>query len=253
MPVIFVGHGSPMNAIEDNIFSNYWKQIPSLFEKPKVILCISAHWYKHDLKVNNEKAPELIYDMYGFPQELYEVKYPAAGSYEVANKIVDIFNDRVKIDNSWGIDHGTWSVLVHMYPDADIPVLQLSIDASASPNEWFKIGQAIKQLRSEGVLIIGSGNIVHNLRLINWHMGIEGYDWAYDFDNNIKDCILNRDFDNVINYKKNKYYSTNVFEHPDHYAPLVHVLGCVDPDDKISVFNDMCVMGSISMTGYIFK
>lgn len=252
MPVIFVGHGSPMNAIEDNEFSKEWKRIASSFEKPKAILCISAHWYKNGLKVNNQEEPQMIYDMYGFPQELYDLKYPAKGSSEIANKIKDEFKDKVEIDNSWGIDHGTWSVLVHMYPNADIPILQLSIDASKTPQDWFDIGKIISKFRHEGVLIIGSGNVVHNLSLVNWHMS-GGFEWACDFDKYITKSILDKKFENVINYDKSEFYSSKVFRHPDHYAPLLYVLGSVEDNDKVIVFNNSCLMGSLSMTSYFFN
>lgn len=252
MPVIFVGHGNPMNAIEDNEFTQEWKRIATTFEKPKAILCISAHWYKNGSRINDQDNPEMIYDMYGFSQELYDLKYPVKGNKQLANQIIDEFKDSILIDNSWGIDHGTWTVLNHMYPNADIPVLQLSVDNHASSSEWFEIGKVIAKLRNEGVLIIGSGNIVHNLRLVNWNMS-GGYDWAYTFDRYIKNNILFKNFENIINYQESEVYSHMVFEHPDHFAPLIYILGCVDKQDEVSVFNEKCLMGSISMSGYIFK
>ena len=185
MPALFVGHGSPMNAIEQNEYSNKWAEIAGLFPKPKAILSISAHWFTGGSRVNDEPSPKTIYDFYGFPQALYEVKYPAPGAPALAESITAMSEGRVSVDNSWGIDHGTWSVLSRMYPQADIPVTQLSVDKNLSPKEALEFGRSLYTLRRQGVLIFGSGNVVHNLARVGWQMP-GGYDWADEFDDYIR-------------------------------------------------------------------
>jgi 4,5-DOPA dioxygenase extradiol len=250
MPVLFMGHGSPMNAIEDNRFSLTWGEMSKLIPKPKVILSVSAHWYTDGTRIQNVMNPKMIYDMYGFPAELYEVVYPAKGSPDTADKTRGLIGRDVIIDNSWGLDHGTWSVLRRMYPEADIPVFQLSIDKNLSAAEHYKIGSEIKELRKEGVLIFGSGNVVHNLALIGWNMN-GGYAWAEEFDIYIKENISKKDFDAVINYKKAGESSRNAFFTPEHFDPLLYVLGAANEDDVVAVYNDSCTMGSLSMTSYL--
>lgn len=251
MPVIFAGHGSPMNAIETNAFTETWKRIGEKLPKPKAILAVSAHWYTEDTRTSDTVEPRMIYDMYGFPPELYALKYPAAGSPELAQRLISILGDSVRVDNAWGIDHGTWSVLCRMFPDADIPVVQLSIDYKASPERHYRIGEALKDLREEGVLILGSGNVVHNLALINWQME-GGYPWAQEFDDYIKANVIARSFENVIHFERAGDCHKKAFYTLEHYLPLLYVLGCTDPDDALEVFNDACMMGSMSMTGYLF-
>lgn len=189
MPVLFVGHGSPMNAIEDNFYSRNWVEIARQIPKPKAILAISAHWFTNGSRITDEAHPKMVYDMYGFPDELYEIVYKADGVPKLAHLTKDLIKRDVQVDNSWGYDHGTWSVLNKMYPQADIPVYQLSVDISASAEVHLQIGKEISSLREKGVLIIGSGNVVHNLAIINWDME-GGYPWAVDFDNYIKDKII---------------------------------------------------------------
>ena len=251
LPVLFVGHGSPMNAVEDNEFTNKWKALGRSLPRPKVILAVSAHWYTASTRTSDTREPRMIYDMYGFPKELYDVKYPVEGSPELAGKISDLLKEGVITDNRWGIDHGTWSVLCRMYPDADIPVVQLSIDFNSAPEAHFEIGKKLSQLRKEGVFIIGSGNVVHNLSLINWGMS-GGFDWAQEFDDYVKQNILNRNFEAVVNYGMAGKCAEKAFYTPDHFYPLLYVLGAVDKEDDIEVFNDSCIMGSMSMTGYLF-
>lgn len=250
MPVVFVGHGSPMNAIEDNEFSRTWAEIASNIPRPKVILSVSAHWYTNGTKVNDQKNPRTVYDMYGFPKELYELKYDAEGSPETAAIVKGLISGDVKIDNSWGIDHGTWSVLTHMYPLADIPVLQLSIDMRSDRRVHYEIGEALKPLRDEGVLILGSGNIVHDLSKMDWKME-RGYDWAYEFDDYIKEKIVEGNHEDVLNYEKSGESSRFAFRTPEHFYPLLYVLGASEKDDDVKVYNDKCLMGSISMTSYV--
>jgi 4,5-DOPA dioxygenase extradiol len=253
MPVLFVGHGSPMNAIEENEFSTYWKSLSSLLPEPKAILSISAHWFVSGLKVSDSEMPKTIHDFYGFPEELFAVEYPAPGSPKFAHKVKDLLQEDVSIDNSWGTDHGTWSVLHRMYPKANIPVFQLSVDRKATPQEYYNIGKKIKTLRDEGVLIFGSGNIVHNLMSVNWRMPNKGYEWAYKFDNYIKENILKANHDNIINYTKEKPFAELSVPTIDHFAPLLYILGATSKEDKITVFNEACTLGTLSMTSYLFK
>ncbi len=252
MPVLFVGHGSPMNAIEDNPFSEYWKSLADKIPRPKAILTVSAHWFTRGLRVCDAPLPPLIYDMYGFPDELYQVRYPVHGSHKYAHMTKDFIGEKIEIDNSWGIDHGTWSVLRRVYPGAEIPVFQISVNASASAQEHYEIGQKLRALRNEGVLIFGSGNIVHNLSRVNWNMS-DGYAWAEDFDGYIKKSILAGNDDNVINYRRAGSSASHAFYLLDHYAPLLYVLGAKDEADSATVFNDACVLGSMSMTSYLFS
>lgn len=252
MPVLFVGHGSPMNAIEDNEFTRTWKKLAMVIPKPKAILMVSAHWYTKETRVNDSEIPEMIYDMYGFPDELYELKHPVSGAPLLAHKTISLIRKEVLVDNSWGYDHGAWSVLVHMYPEADIPVFQLSIDRHAANNVHYKIGQELSKLRDEGVLIIGSGNIVHNLGMVNWSID-GGFPWALEFDQYIKDKILNKQYSDVVNYHLAGSSANLAVPTTEHFLPLLYVLGAVKEDDRVSVFNEKCVLGSVSMTGYLFN
>jgi len=252
MPALFVGHGSPMNAIEDNEFTRGWEKIALQIPKPKAILSISAHWYTEGTMITDAPQPKMVYDMYGFPDALYEVVYRPKGAPELAQLAKTLITKEVKIDNSWGCDHGTWSVLSKMYPEADIPVFQLSIDGNASAESQFKIGQEISALRDQGILIFGSGNIVHNLSRVSWEME-SGYPWAVEFDDYIKDNIIIKQYENVINYKTAGESSQLAFYTPDHFYPLLYVLGAAKEDDQVTVFNDSCTMGSMSMTSYLFN
>lgn len=253
MPVIFVGHGSPMNAIEDNDYSRNWKSIAKSIPKPEAIVSISAHWFTMGTKIMNEKAPKTIYDMYGFPKELYEVTYNTPGSPDFAKVSKELIKRVTKFDNSWGIDHGTWSVLVHMYPDRDIPVFQISIDADASPEEHYKIGMELRALREQGVLIFGTGNVVHNLRLVDWHKANKGFDWAYEFDEYIYENILNKNHENILKFNELGNIARLSVPTPDHFYPLLYVLGASYEDDKISVYNKSCELGSLTMTAYLLE
>ncbi len=252
MPALFVGHGSPMNAIEENRFVEEWRALGNKMVCPKAILSVSAHWFTKDTRVSDAIEPKTVYDMYGFPKELYQIVYPAKGSPPLAHQVQSMISRSVSVDNTWGLDHGTWSVLHRMYPKADIPVFQLSVDRTASAAEHYKIGREIYQLREQGVMVFGSGNIVHNLARIGWDME-GGYSWAEEFDGYVKKNILQRADENVIDYQKAGSCSALAFTTLDHYAPLLYVLGAARKDDKITVFNDACVLGSLSMTGYLFE
>ena len=252
MPLLFIGHGSPMNAIENNEFTKNWTEIALKIGKPKAILSISAHWYTDGTRINDEKVPKIVYDMYGFPKELYDLVYNASGAPEIAHIVEDLLSREVRIDNSWGIDHGTWSVSTHMYPAADIPLLQMSIDMDAPAATHFAIGKELKALREQGVLILGSGNVVHNLALVNWDMET-GYAWADDFDKYIKDKIATGKYEDVIDYKKAGPSSDRAFYTPEHFYPLLYIIGASDKADKLTVYNDKRIMGAISMTCYLFE
>ena len=257
MPVLFIGHGSPMNAIEDNQASRSWtalgKDITDNYGKPKAIVVVSAHWATKGTYVRVADKNPQIYDMYGFPDALYRLVYNAQGAPELAHATKSLISKEVQIDNTWGIDHGTWSVLCKMYPKADIPIFQLSIDAHADAATHFKIGQELVALREQGVLIIGSGNVVHNLALINWDMEDAGYPWANEFDAYIKDKIVKREYADVINYRKAGKSSEFAFVTTEHFYPLLYVLGAAKQEDKLTIFNDSCLLGSLSMTCYLFE
>ena len=250
MPALFIGHGSPMNAIEENKFVAQWKALVSRLPRPNAILAISAHWYTDGTRVTDSEAPTTVYDMYGFPDELYQIVYNAKGSPHFAQLTRNMLSREVIIDNSWGYDHGTWSVLHRIYPEADIPVFQLSIDRNTQLSDYYKIGQELKGLREQGVLIFGSGNVVHNLSRINWNMS-GGYSWAEEFDAYIKENVTRRNDDNVIDYQNAGTSSSFSFTTLEHFAPLLYILGATNKDEQIEVFNDSCILGSLSMTSYL--
>lgn len=253
IPVLFVGHGSPMNAIEDNSYTRNWRSIAKKIPKPEIILSVSAHWYTKGTRIMDQETPKTIYDMYGFPKELYELTYNVPGAPDMAKASKELISRETLYDNSWGIDHGTWSVLVHMYPDRDIPVFQISVDASAPPAEHYRIGKELKALREQGVLILGSGNIVHNLRLVDWNKENEGFDWAYDFDEYIYENILAKNHDNILKFNELGDAARLAVPTPDHFYPLLYALGASDEDDKISVYNKSPVLGSLTMTTYLWE
>ncbi|MCH3908441.1 MAG: 4,5-DOPA dioxygenase extradiol [Sphaerochaeta sp.] len=248
MPVLFVGHGSPMNAMEDNQFSAGWTEISKKIPTPKAILCISAHWFTHGLRVNNSPKPKQIYDMYGFPEELYQITWPAPGDPELAGRVAKMTG--AKVDDSWGCDHGAWSVLRRMYPKADIPFFQLSVNRDAPPEKHFALGRTLASLRDEGVLIVGSGDVVHNLSLVDWD-NPGGFPWAEEFDGYVHDAILRGDYQAVVDYRKAGECAEYAFFTPDHFLPILPVLGAAQPGEKVTVFNRQCVMGALSMTSYL--
>jgi Uncharacterized conserved protein len=241
-----------MNAIENNEYTKAWEDIAGRILKPDVILSVSAHWFTKGTKVTDALKPEVVYDMYGFPDDLYRIVYRPDGSPEFAHETISLISSEVKIDNSWGIDHGTWSVLCRMYPKADIPVYQLSVDADAGAETHFRIGCELASLREKGVMILGSGNVVHNLSRVNWNMD-GGYPWASEFDGYIKDKVVAREFDDILNYKKAGSSAALAFSTPDHFNPLLYVLGTSDKTDNLTVFNNSCVLGALSMTCYLFE
>lgn len=251
MPVLFVGHGSPMNAIEDNEFARAWEELPARLPRPRAILAISAHWFGAGIKIADQAKPRQIYDMYGFPPELYALKYPAIGDPSLAKKAQALVGPAAHYDESWGLDHGIWAVLARMYPQADIPVTAMSVDVKADPLKLIETGKRLRPLREEGVLILGSGNIVHNLSLVDMRRR-DGFPWADEFDGWVKSKIMAKSFANVANYGEAGPSSHKAFSTPEHFYPLLYVLGAADLNDGIDVFNDKRIMGAASMTSYLF-
>lgn len=250
MPVVFIGHGSPMNALEDNDFTKNWRAIAAKLPRPQAILCISAHWFTEHQLVGASPQPEMIDDFYGFPAALSQVRYPAPGSPDLARRIAGLFPGGIGINTGRGLDHGVWSVLTHMYPEADIPVVPLSVNATNTPAESYRAGQWLRPLRDEGILILGSGNVVHNLRLMNRGM-VGGYPWAIEFDNYIKNAIVSGDHRAVYNLRRAGEALKKSFHHRDHFDPLLYFLGAAEANEPVAVYNQEYVMGSMSMTSYV--
>jgi 4,5-DOPA dioxygenase extradiol len=255
MPVLFVGHGSPMNAIEENEFSAGWRKAGESLPKPSMILCVSAHWETDGTFVTAVPKPETIHDFYGFSKELFAVQYPAPGSPGMAKEISDeIKSTDVGLDEKWGLDHGAWSVIKHMYPNADVPVVQFSIDRRKGPNYHFELANELSFLRRKGVLIVGSGNMIHNLRVIAWNKMNEseyGYDWAHEADFKLKNIINGGDFKELVNYSKQRGEMEMAVPTPEHFIPLLYTLGLKEETDQLSWFNDKLVLGSISMASLL--
>jgi 4,5-DOPA dioxygenase extradiol len=251
MPAAFIGHGNPMNTLEYNRFTDSWATFAGTFEKPKAILAISAHWYINATAVTSMAKPRIIHDFYGFPQELFDFDYPVLGDERLARHVGEIV-DPVWVgldEETWGIDHGTWSVLAHMYPDADVAVVQLAIDASKPLEYHLDLGARLAPLRDEGVLILASGNVVHNLRAIDWNAQDEGFDWAQRFDDDARSILLN-DPSTLIDLAQSDDYRLAV-PTPDHFLPLAYLAGLASVEAKTpDVFAEGCVMGSLSMTSY---
>jgi 4,5-DOPA dioxygenase extradiol len=246
MPALFLGHGSPMNAIEHNEFSLAWQEAARHIPPPKTILCISAHWETQGSQVTAMDAPRTIHDFYGFPRPLFEKQYPAPGSPELADRIAKLLGEnKIHLDHTWGLDHGTWSVLCRMYPQADVPVVQLSLDRSIDMAGHYQIGHELQQLRKEGVLIVGSGNLVHNLRLMVWED--RAFDWASEYDAKVTQWILDGDHDSIIHYEKYGKPALLAVNSAEHYLPLLYILGMKDRAEPVSFFSDKIWGGSLSM------
>ncbi|SHF21628.1 4,5-DOPA-extradiol-dioxygenase [Chryseobacterium takakiae] len=252
MPILFLGHGSPMNAVEENQFVQGFRKAALEIPKPNAILCISAHWLTNGTKVTAMSMPRTIHDFGGFPQVLFDVQYPAPGSPELAREAAELLKPiLVEEDHSWGLDHGAWSVIKHMYPEADIPVIQMSIDYSKPPQYHFDLAQKLNKLREKGILIIGSGNIIHNLRLIDWRnintVGA-GWDWAIEAREKTNNWLLDGNFKNIIDYQNQGISLQYSVPTPDHYLPLIYILGLKTSSEELSLFNDELIGGSLSMT-----
>lgn len=251
MPVLFIGHGSPMNGIEDNAFTQGWIDATQAMELPSAVLVVSAHWLTRGTHVTAMDFPETIHDFGGFPDELYQVQYPAPGSPDLATEIQkDIRTVEVGLDHEWGLDHGTWTVVRHMFPEANIPVLQLSIDYSKPAHYHYNLANQLMKLRKKGVLIIGSGNMIHNLRMIDWQMMKEnkGYDWAEELNNQFIQLIENKQHSKLYNLQELGEAGKLAIPTPDHYYPLMYSLGLQDAKDDVEIFNNHLVGGSLSMT-----
>lgn len=252
MPVVFLGHGSPMNAIEDNEYSKSWKVLGQTLPRPQAILVVSAHWMtKGSTLVDVSAVPRTIHDFYGFPPELYAQSYPANGAPGIAQEVKTLLaSHHVEGDDTWGLDHGAWSVLTWLYPNHDVPVFQLSIDMRADFNHHVQIGRDLADLRNKGVLILGSGNIVHNLRTMRW--GGKPYDWAIEFDRLFEEKLTDRDMAAIAN--RAKMGALFDMAHPtfDHYLPALTIAGAADARDKLIFMNTSIDIGSVSMRSFVF-
>ncbi|MGA1793707.1 MAG: 4,5-DOPA dioxygenase extradiol [Thermoplasmatota archaeon] len=256
-PLLFLGHGSPMNAMEDNVFTRGFRKVAGTLERPAAVLCISAHWFIRGTKVTAMEEPRTIHDFYGFPRELYEIKYPASGNPEIAEKVRKMLSPTpVEADMAWGLDHGTWSVMRHIFPNADIPIIQLSIDHTKSAAYHYELARKLRPLRDEGVLIVGSGNIVHNLGLVDFH-NIDkldhGYEWAWEARSRINELLLEGDHKTLIEYKRGGRAFQLAIPTPDHFLPLIYVLGSMYEDESVRLFNDKLVAGSLTMTSLLIS
>ncbi|NIG55085.1 4,5-DOPA dioxygenase extradiol [Chitinophaga sp. Cy-1792] len=256
MPVLFIGHGSPMNGIEDTEFSRRWAQMGKDLPVPKAVLVVSAHWYTPGTRITAMDFPQTIHDFGGFPKELFDVQYPAPGSPILARETADLVHSaQIELDHDWGLDHGAWTVIRHMYPQADIPVLQLSIDYTKGPKYHYELAKELYELRRRGVLIIGSGNMVHNLRMVAWSRLNDdnyGYDWALDINDKFKRLIQNGDHNALMNFQNLGKEALLAIPTPEHYLPLIYTLGLNNGKEDISFFNDKAVGGSLTMTSVKF-
>jgi 4,5-DOPA dioxygenase extradiol len=252
MPALFIGHGSPMNAIEQNEFHNRWIELGKQLPKPKAILTISAHWLTRGSFVTAMERPRTIHDFGGFPSELFAQQYPAPGSPEFADLTKKIVTQtEIQSDYEWGLDHGTWSFLLPMYPQADIPVYQLSIDYYQPMRHHYELAKELVELRSKGVMIIGSGNIVHNLRVINFSGNAGAYDWAVEFDEKIKAMIEDHNHQGIVEYEKIGASAKMAVPTPDHYLPLIYTIALQGKNESVKFFNEKTDLGSISMRSFV--
>ncbi|HRP55007.1 4,5-DOPA dioxygenase extradiol [Agriterribacter sp.] len=252
MPVLFIGHGSPMNGIEDNEFSRRWTQMAKEIPTPAAVLVVSAHWFSKGTRITAMDFPPTIHDFGGFPQALFDVQYPAPGNAQLAEETAALIHSSpVELSHDWGLDHGAWTVVRHMYPEAHIPVLQLSIDYTKGPQYHYELAKELQALRKKGVLIIGSGNMVHNLRMVAWDKMDEpgyGYDWALKMNDTFKQLISDGDHRPLINYEGFGKEGQLAIPTPEHYLPLLYTLGLKKDKDEVAFFNDKAVAGSLTMT-----
>jgi len=251
MHVLFLGHGSPMNAIEENEFVANFRQLGNELVRPNAILCISAHWETNGTYVTAMQNPPTIHDFGGFPQELFEVQYPAPGSPQLAKQTKTIITKtNVGLDDKWGLDHGAWSVIKHLYPNADIPVIQMSIDYTQPAKYHYELAKELNSLRTQGVLIVGSGNMVHNLRMVSWKRlnEVYAYDWTIEANEKMKNFIVNEDHKSLIDFKSQGKAFELAIPTPEHYMPLIYTLALKTKNEEITIFNDKPVGGSLTMT-----
>jgi 4,5-DOPA dioxygenase extradiol len=257
MPVLFLGHGNPMNGIEENEFVAGFREIGKRIPKPNAVLCVSAHWETKGTFVTAMDNPKTIHDFFGFPEELYEVQYPAPGKPDLAKEIADFINKTVvALDYEWGLDHGCWVVLKRIFPSADVPVIQLSLDYSKPSQFHYDLAKELSVLRQRGVLIVGSGNMVHNLGMLAWDnpdsVGF-GYDWALEAREKMKKYIMNNDYQRLIDYRSQGRAFDLAIPTPEHYLPLLYALAMKKDDEEIFFFNDKAVAGSLTMTSLMIK
>ncbi|RYY94123.1 MAG: 4,5-DOPA dioxygenase extradiol [Chitinophagaceae bacterium] len=260
MPMLFVGHGSPMNAIEENDFSREWQRLGRELPRPAAVLVVSAHWLTRGTAVTAMDAPPTIHDFGGFPPELFAVQYPAPGDAALAASVKDLIRGTdVHLDHDWGLDHGAWSIVKHLFPGADIPVLQLSMDGSKGPRWHYELARELAALRCKGVLILASGNMIHNLRMLHLPGGDMnrintewGYDWAHELNTRFKDKLLNGDHDALLHYESLHPDARLAIPTPEHYLPLLYTLGLQEKNDVPTLFNDRVIAGSLSMTSVLY-
>ena len=254
LPTIFFGHGNPLNALQQNAYTEAWAAIGKSIEKLKAILCMSAHWYIPETAVTSMLQPRTIHDFGGFPRELYEVEYPAPGQPELATRIIELLAPiSVASDKSWGLDHGTWSVLCHAFPEADVPVVQLSIDENQPPPFHYELGKRLAPLRDDGVLVIGSGNLVHNLHTYAWgRHDVEPFEWAVRFETRARQLLTDRHHQDLVDYESLGRDAMLSAPTPDHYLPLLYVLGASKADDIVSFPVEGFDGGSVSMLSVRF-
>jgi 4,5-DOPA dioxygenase extradiol len=250
MPLLFIGHGNPMNAILDNEYSRGWEQVGAGLPKPKAIVCMSAHWLTRGSYITSTARPEVIYDFYGFPEELYQVAYPAAGEPELATEIHRLLSE-IEPDGQRGLDHGAWTVLKHLFPNADVPVLQLSIDYARPPEEQFRLLQGLRSLREKGILFIGSGNIVHNLQM--WRPNSKPFGWAVEFETFCKTQIATGDFEPLIHYEKIGHAAALSIPTDDHYRPMLNTLALTTEGEVPAFFNEGIDGASLSMLSFVYR
>ncbi len=255
IPAIFVGHGSPMSAEIDNYYGKQWREFGKKLAKPKAILVISAHWNIEETAISDLENPKQVYDFYGFPQWLYELKYPAVGCPELAQQIKKLLAPlvEVKTNNEWGIDHGAWIPLASLFPKADVPVLQLSLDATKPANFHYELGKALRPLREQGVMIVGSGDIVHNLSELEFEENAKPLAWAENFEKKVLQAIDNRNHQALINYIQLDSQASFAVPAAEHYLPLLYVLALQEDDDQLEYFAHGIAHGSISMTSFVLR
>jgi 4,5-DOPA dioxygenase extradiol len=257
MPVLFLGHGSPMNAIEENEFVTGFRNVAKSIPHPIAILCVSAHWETRGTFVTAMQNPPTIHDFGGFPKALFDVQYPAPGSPELAHEVQQLIQGvEIGMDQSWGLDHGAWSVIKHLYPNADVPVVQLSLDYNMSPEQHYNLAKQLSALRSKGILIVGSGNMVHNLGMLEWsklNADNYAYDWTVEASEKMKQWILNGDHQNLINFRQQGRAFQLAIPTPEHYLPMLYMLALQEKSEQPKIFNDKAVAGSLTMTSFVIS
>lgn len=253
MPTVFVGHGSPMNALSKNRYTDAWRQIATTMPRPNAVLCISAHWYTQGTAVTVMEKPRTIHDFGGFPQALFEVQYPAPGDPQLAARVRELLAPvEVQMDRGWGLDHGTWSVLAHFFPQANVPVVQLSLDGTESAQFHYDLATRLAPLRHEGVLILGSGSVVHNLGILNWSKDAPPFDWAIRFNEKVRDSLLKRDHRLLIDYENIGPEAPLSVPTPEHYLPLLYAARLQEEGEPLSFAIDGIENGSIGMLAVVF-